>query len=87
MTSDLGLVLNFFGLGLVTRSNHIYPNHVMAGITLQIKLREMMVGLISIYKCDLYSVKKEIYYQIMRVITKNACNHRLILLIKTDFFI
>lgn len=47
----------------------------------------IMVGLIPIHKGDLYSVKIEIYHQTIRVIIKSAYNYRLILLIKTDFFI
>lgn len=38
----------------------------------------MMVSLILIYKNDLLSIKIEIYYQTIRVITKNMCNYWLI---------
>lgn len=36
----------------------------------------MIVGLIPIYKGDLFHVKMKIYYQIIGVITKNKCNKR-----------
>lgn len=38
-----------------------------------------MVGLIFIYKRDLFNVKIEIYYQTIRIITKNKCNNRYLL--------
>ena len=34
MKSNLGLVLNVFGLGLVAWLNYIYPRHVTAIITI-----------------------------------------------------
>ena len=34
MTSDLGLALNFSGLGLAARSNHIYLGNMIADITI-----------------------------------------------------
>ena len=34
MTSNLGLVRNLPSLGLAAGSNHIYPGHVTAGITI-----------------------------------------------------
>lgn len=33
MTSDLGLALNLFSLGLAIEFNYIYPEHVMTVIT------------------------------------------------------
>jgi hypothetical protein len=39
MTSDLGLARNLSGLGLAAESNHIYPSHVTAGITIAFPLR------------------------------------------------
>ena len=36
----------------------------------------MMVGLILLYKGDLLGVKIKIYYQTIRVIIKDACNHK-----------
>lgn len=41
------------------------------------KLIEMIISLIFISKTDLFSVKIEIYYQKIRIITKNIGNHRL----------
>lgn len=38
---------------------------------------KMMVGLISIHKDNLVSVKMEIYHQTMKVITKSMSNHKL----------
>lgn len=35
-----------------------------------------MFGFILIHKDDLFSIKIEIYYQIMRIITKNICNYK-----------
>ena len=34
MTFNLGLAQNLFGLGLAAGSNHIYPGHMTADITL-----------------------------------------------------
>lgn len=46
----------------------------------------MKVGFISIYKSDLLGVKIEIYYQTMRVITKDTYNHRQINIINKFWF-
>lgn len=35
-----------------------------------------MIGLILIHKDDLFDVKIEIYYQTIRLITKNKCNKK-----------
>lgn len=41
----------------------------------------MIVGPTPIYKIDLFGIKIEIYYQIMRVIKKSMCNHKEIYII------
>lgn len=48
MTSDFSPAHNFSGLGLVARSNYIYPNYVIAVITfLYIKLVNVILYLIK----------------------------------------
>ena len=42
----------------------------------QVRPKRIIVGLIPMYKDDLLSMKMEIYHQTMKVISKNACNHR-----------
>lgn len=44
----------------------------------QVRPGDMIVGLISIQKSDPPSIKMEIYYQTLRVITQDTCNYRLI---------
>lgn len=36
----------------------------------------MIVGFIFIYIKDLFNIKIQIYYQIIKVISKNKCNNR-----------
>lgn len=38
----------------------------------------MIISFVLIHKVDLLSVKIEIYYQIIKIITKNICNYKLI---------
>lgn len=38
MTSDLGLAFNLFGLSSAAESNHIYLDHMTAGITNNFKI-------------------------------------------------
>lgn len=40
------------------------------------KLGRIIIDIIFIYKSDLLDVKKELYHQTMRIITKNMCDHR-----------
>lgn len=42
----------------------------------RVRLRKIIVNLISIYKKDLFDVKIEIYYQTMRIITKSKYNNK-----------
>lgn len=46
----------------------------------------MIVGFIPIYKNNLLSIKIKIYYQIIKVITKNTCNYRQINIINEVWF-
>lgn len=40
MISNLGSMLNLFGLGLIAKSNYIYPYHATAVITIIIILTQ-----------------------------------------------
>ena len=61
MTSDLGLVYNFSGLGLTTGSNNIYPGHVTTVITIAFLFTRKLRW--NILWCLIHSLVKNLLIQ------------------------
>ena len=54
MTSDLGLAYNPSGWGLAARSNHIYSDYMMAGITIAFLFRrELYSNVLQYLVCSI----------------------------------